>query len=92
VQNQIRIKIDNPRAEPVRYGIELEGAPGAELIAPENPLLVAPRSRAESSVFVTAPSAGFHAGRLDVRLVLREADGVALTRAYRLLGPAGGGK
>jgi cytochrome c oxidase accessory protein FixG len=91
VQNQIRIKIDNPRDVPLRYAIELQGAPGAELIAPENPLAVAPRSRAESSVFVTAPSARFSNGQLSVQLVLREESGATQARDYRLLGPAGGG-
>jgi len=91
VQNQIRIKIENRKAEAVSYQLELEHAPGAELVAPENPIGVAAGGRFTTSVFVTLPASAFHGNSLDVQLVFREAQGEVYERRYRLLGPGRAG-
>ncbi|MEY2929348.1 MAG: hypothetical protein RL033_97 [Pseudomonadota bacterium] len=87
VQNQIRIKIENRKAEAVSFHLELAQAPGAELVAPENPLLVPAGGRATTSVFVTVPASAFPGDSLEVHLVFRGADGESYERPYRLLGP-----
>jgi len=91
VQNQIRINIQNHKSEPVSYQLELELAPGAELVAPENPIGVAAGGRATTSVFVTLPASAFHGDSLDVRLLFRDAHGESFERSYRLLGPGRAG-
>ena len=90
VRNQLRIKIENPEREPVCFQLSLEHAPGAQLVAPENPLCVPAGGRATSSLFVTLPASAFH-GDLQVMLVLRDGRGAVHERPYRLLGPGRAG-
>jgi len=91
VRNQIRIKIENPEREPVCFALSLERAPGAQLVAPENPLCVPAGGRATSSVFVTLPRAAFHGDSLNVLLVLSDPLGAMHELPYRLLGPGRAG-
>jgi len=91
VRNQIRIKIENPEREPVCFTLSLERAPGAQLVAAENPLCVPAGGRATSSVFVTLPRAAFHSDSLNVLLVLSDPLGAVQELPYRLLGPGRAG-
>ena len=91
VVNQVRIKLAN-RADGDRvYGIALEGAPEAGLIAPINPLPVAAGEMKTTSVFVVLPASGFRGGERAVRF--RISDGARWSESfpYRLVGPQGTG-
>jgi len=88
VSNQIRIKIANRSEEDRSYLIELAGSSGLELIAPENPLTVAPGETEMTAAFITAPSSTFKNGEAPIALTI--GDGVDYTKTfdYRILGPA----
>ncbi len=87
VVNQVRIKVTNRGRDARAYRIELLDLPGAQLIAPINPLPAAPGRAGETSVFVLAPVGMFHDGERAVRF--RLADGARWSGAYpyRLAGP-----
>jgi cytochrome c oxidase accessory protein FixG len=87
VQNQIRIKIENRSAQAASYSLALLGIAEAELVAPENPLRVAPGQRAETSVFVLVPRQALPLGSRDVLFGVRDERGLSLQVPYRLLGP-----
>jgi cytochrome c oxidase accessory protein FixG len=91
VSNQVRIKIANRTDEERSYLIELDGAPGLELVAPENPLVVAPGQNEMTAAFVTAPASVFDGG--EARVTLSISDGVDFETAleYRILGPEAAG-
>jgi cytochrome c oxidase accessory protein FixG len=91
VQNQIRIKIENRQAAAVSYHLELAQLPGAQLIAPENPIAIPAGGRATTSVFVTLPVSAFHHDSLELQLVFRDEHGPVYERPYRLLGPGRAG-
>jgi hypothetical protein len=63
-------------------------APGARLIAPQNPIPVAPGRTETAVVFVIAPAGLFDSGSRTVRLRLSDGEGFEETVPYRLLGPA----
>jgi cytochrome c oxidase accessory protein FixG len=87
VRNQIRIKIENRTDAAATYQIGLANAPGAEFVAPDNPLAVAAGGRATTSVFVSLPVSAFRSGSVTVGLVFQDDHGVRQERAYQLLGP-----
>jgi cytochrome c oxidase accessory protein FixG len=89
VRNHVRIKIRNRTEAQQAYALSLEGAPGTELVAPENPLHLAAGEQTTESVFVIAPRTAFVAGTLVVRV--RISDGHAFTQVvpYKLAGPEG---
>ena len=91
VSNQIRIKIANRSEEERSYLIELAGGSGLELIAPENPLTVAPGETEMTAAFITAPPSAFSEG--EVLIALTIGDGIDFTKVldYRILGPAARG-
>jgi cytochrome c oxidase accessory protein FixG len=91
VRNQIRVKVENPEREQVCFQLSLEHAPGAQLVATDNPLCVAAGGRATSSVFVTLPLSAFRGDNLPIVIVLRDQRGGAHERPYRLLGPGRSG-
>ena len=88
VSNQIRIKIANRSEEERSYLIELTGGSGLELIAPENPLTVAPGETEMTAAFITAPLSAFSGGEAPVALTI--GNGIDFTKEfdYRILGPA----
>jgi cytochrome c oxidase accessory protein FixG len=86
VSNQIRIKIENHGESAASYAIELLDAPGARLIAPENPLLVPRHSRRSTSVFVVLPRDAFPSGVRPVRFKV-SGGGFSIEVPYKLLGP-----
>jgi cytochrome c oxidase accessory protein FixG len=87
--NQIRIKIENRSGKPQSYTLSLQGAPGAKLIAPENPLPVGKGSRETTTVFVRAPRRLFRDGEHDVVFRVEDGDQFHEDLPYRLLGPLG---
>ncbi len=87
VQNQIRIKIENRGEADRSYRIKLEDAPGAKLIAPENPLRVAKGTHETTTVFVIAPQASFHEGKRRVKFEIADEAGFETEVGYKLLGP-----
>jgi cytochrome c oxidase accessory protein FixG len=91
VSNQIRIKIANRTPGERSYLIELDAAEDLILIAPENPLTVAPGDTEMTGAFITAPPSVFAGGEAAVTLTI--SDGVDFSKElqYRILGPAGGG-
>jgi cytochrome c oxidase accessory protein FixG len=90
VSNQIRIKITNRSSQERSYLIELVDGDNLELIAPENPLIVAANETEMTAAFITAPTPAFTGG--EAAITLRIGDGVDFTRdlEYRILGPSGG--
>jgi len=91
VSNQIRIKIANRSEEERSYLIELADNSSLELIAPENPLTVAPGETEMTAAFITAPRSAFSNGEAPITLSI--GDGVDYTKVfdYRILGPAARG-
>jgi cytochrome c oxidase accessory protein FixG len=87
VSNQVRVKVANRGHEAQAYRISLVGAPGAQLIAPENPLRVAPGKSASTSVFVVLPAGAFTAGEKVVTFRVDDGDDFAGEFTYRLVGP-----
>ena len=87
VVNQVRIKITNRTGEDRQYTITYVDEPGARLIAPENPVRVAPGQTVTTTVFVVQPADRFDYGERHVRF--RLTDGERFTREFprRLLGP-----
>ncbi len=87
VQNQVRIKVANRGSRNANYVIALEGADGAQMIAPMNPLPVQARRTAESTLFVLAPPGVFEHGERPVKFVVKDEHGFSATLDYRLVGP-----
>jgi cytochrome c oxidase accessory protein FixG len=87
--NQIRVKVQNREDDVRRYRIELLGAPGARLIAPENPLEVAPHEQRSTSLFVMTPPSELPHGRRAVTFRLSDGEGFSVDVPYQLLGPDG---
>jgi len=87
VSNQLRLKIVNRTLALRRYALTLLDAKGAQLVAPENPLAVAPGKTAATTAFVLAPRALFAAGPRRVRLRVSDGAGFVKELPYELLGP-----
>jgi len=93
VSNQIRIKIANRSPDERSYTIDLVGADNLELIAPENPLTVAPGETEMTAAFITGPRSAFAGGEVAITLTLADGVDYSTERDYRILGPTdtGGG-
>jgi cytochrome c oxidase accessory protein FixG len=88
VANQVRIKVRNQSGEPRAFQLAVESQPGVSLVAPQNPLPVAPGELVTTSVFVTAPRSLFHHGSAKVKLSIRDPDsGFEKQVEHRILGP-----
>jgi cytochrome c oxidase accessory protein FixG len=87
VVNQLRVKIENRSGEPRSYRMSLAGAEGARLIAPENPLAVAPGTHRSTSLFVIAPPQLFQGGTRAVEVRVRDERDLDVSVPYKLLGP-----
>jgi cytochrome c oxidase accessory protein FixG len=87
VINQVRIKLANRADDDRAYGIALEQAQDARLIAPMNPLPVAAGAMRTTSVFVVLPASGFRGGERAVRFRISDADRWSESFPYRLVGP-----
>jgi cytochrome c oxidase accessory protein FixG len=87
--NQIRIKVRNRSDSPRAYRLELASPIGAQMIAPENPLLIAGGEQASTSVFVSLPTKAFQGGRLQAQFRVSDGQGFIANIPYELLGPQG---
>ena len=87
IVNQIRIKVQNRGGREERYHVALADLAGAQLIAPEDPLLVTAGEQRTTSVFVMAPRGAFsHASRA-VHFRVTGSSGYHGDFPYELLGP-----
>jgi cytochrome c oxidase accessory protein FixG len=89
VINQIRVKIRNRSGVEQSYHIEISDLVGTQLIAPEDPLLVAAGDQRTTSVFVMVPRAAFSHGMVAVHFRVTDAHGYRSVFPYQLLGPEG---
>jgi hypothetical protein len=88
VRNQVRVKIQNRSSAPGAYRLDVLGVPGAELVAPENPLRIAAGEQGTTSVFVSVPIGALEHGSCTVTLQLRDEQGFDVQLSYRILGPS----
>jgi cytochrome c oxidase accessory protein FixG len=88
VVNQVRLRVTNRTGETRSYSIDYLDEPGAEFVAPENPLVIAPGEQAATSVFVVQLAERFTGGERRIRF--RISDGEAFTQEFvwRLTGPS----
>jgi cytochrome c oxidase accessory protein FixG len=91
VTNQVRIKIANRGGADARYRIELDGAAGGRVIAPENPLVVTEGATRETSIFVLLPRARFANGERTVSITVSDGARFTTTVPWRLQGPSDDG-
>lgn len=87
VGNQVRVRIANRSRAEHDYGITILGAEAGQVIAPENPLRVAPGALRSTSVFVLLPRSAFTNGRRDITVRITAGGGYAESFAFNLLGP-----
>ena len=87
VSDQIRIKMVNRRSSDQHYRIELAGADGLRLVAPDNPLPVGAGKTATTTVFIIAARDAFDDGRRDIRFRISDDAGFSTEVPYRVLGP-----
>jgi polyferredoxin len=87
VANQIRVKIANRTAEPRSYTIGVDDIGDGKLVAPENPLAVAPGRTESAALFVMLPQAAFHDGERRVTFTVTDGAGYRKAIPYRLVGP-----
>ncbi len=88
VSNQVRVKVVNRSRESHDYQITVEGAPGASVIAPENPLRVAAGGMATTSIFVLLPPSAFTHGERAVVVRVDDGAGFSHSTNWRLAGPS----
>jgi cytochrome c oxidase accessory protein FixG len=87
VVNQIRVKVANRGDAERRYRIAVGDAPGAEIVAPLNPLPVPGGEMRTTSVFVILPRAAFREGAHPVVVALDDGAGFSTEIPYVLAGP-----
>ncbi|MDE3152068.1 MAG: cytochrome c oxidase accessory protein CcoG [Gemmatimonadota bacterium] len=87
VANQLRVKITNRAGGDRVYRVSIEGAPGSDVIAPDNPMPVAAGQTGTMTLFVMLAPSAFHDGERDI--TVRISDGAAFSQGvpYRLVGP-----
>ena len=87
VANQLRMKITNRDPRPHQYTVSLDGVEPGTMIAPQNPIEVAPGRTEIMDLFVMLPAAAFHDG--ERRITVHTTDGAGYTDdvSYRLVGP-----
>jgi len=90
VANQLRVKITNRGAAPERYALTVDGVDASAVIAPQNPLSVAPGKTETMDVFVMLPATAFAKGEHLVTLRVEDGAGYRDSAQYRLVGPERG--
>ncbi len=88
VVNQVRLRIANRTGDAHRYTIAYIDEPGAQLIAPENPVLVAAGATITTSVFVVQGADRFVGGERRVRFRLSDGGEYSREFSWRLPGPS----
>jgi cytochrome c oxidase accessory protein FixG len=91
VRNQVRVKIQNRSRQDEAYRLGLTGLPSAELIAPENPLIIAAGEQGTTSVFVTLPLDSLQGGSRAITLEVSNGEGFEVQLPYHILGPTKAG-
>jgi len=86
ILNQIRIRVNNRADRNRDYTITLEGV-DAEVVAPENPVVVGAGEIRTTSLFVRTAPTVFTGGRKEVRLRLSDGNGFSEAYEYSLVGP-----
>lgn len=89
IANPIRVRIANRSAETTPYSLRVEGPEGVTLVAPMNPVVVAPDATESAPAFVRAPRALFAGGDVEVKIVVESPDGWSTALPFKLLGPGG---
>jgi cytochrome c oxidase accessory protein FixG len=93
VVNQVRIRIANRTNAEHDYLVAYLDEPGAQLIAPQNPVRVAAGATGTISVFVAQTADRFDDGERQVRFRITDGAGFTQEFRWRLLGPEeSGGK
>ena len=87
VANQLRVKITNRSPADHRYTVSIQGADEGTLIAPENPLPVAPGHTEMMGVFIMLPPSAFHDGERRITVSVTDGAGYTDRVPYRLVGP-----
>jgi cytochrome c oxidase accessory protein FixG len=89
VRNQLRLKIQNRSNERARYLLTLaaDQADRAELVADQNPLVVAAGGSATTSVIVSVPRSALIDGSVTVPLMVSDGAGFSVELPCRVLGP-----
>jgi cytochrome c oxidase accessory protein FixG len=90
VSNQVRLRIVNRGRTERSYTVEVVEAADVRLIAPQNPVAVAPGRPAQLTFFVAAPRATIVGGERLVRVRVVDGAGFVWSHEHRLLGPSGG--
>jgi cytochrome c oxidase accessory protein FixG len=87
VRNQLRIKIQNRRANETAFQLTVENAGDSRIITPENPVTIPGGQHASVGAFLLTPRGEFTAGVRNVTVVVSE-PGDTISVPYKLLGPA----
>jgi len=87
VVNQIRVKVRNRSSAAQNYHVALTDLRAAQLIAPEDPLLVPAGEQRTTSVFVLAPRDAFSHAQRAVHFRVTDGHGYRADIPYQLLGP-----
>jgi cytochrome c oxidase accessory protein FixG len=88
ITGEVRVKIRNRTNAPQRYYLAVEGKSELQLVAPENPLEVAPSAQRTTTLFVSATASSFTQGTQAIEVVISDENGHQTRRPYRLLGPS----
>jgi polyferredoxin len=97
VRNQVRVKVENRGSKEAAYQISIfAGKTGnsrtlseiaGQVVLPENPLVVAGKSRRTTSAFLTLPRSAFVDGRLGIVVRLETPGQEPIEKSYHVLGP-----
>lgn len=90
VTGAVRIKIQNRGNVARKYALEVVASPPVQLIAPENPVEVAPGAQRTTTVFTVSPRTAFVGGTRPIEVRISDGDGFSLNVPYRLVGPEPG--
>jgi cytochrome c oxidase accessory protein FixG len=87
IRNQLRVKLSNRSSTAANYRISLGGAPGSELIAPENPVRVEAGEQTTVGAFVLVPRETLGNGIKRIEVIIEDEHGFRRAVPYTLLGP-----
>ena len=91
VRNQLRIKIQNRSNQDATYRLGVVRSSSVELVAPENPLIVAAGEQGTTSLFVMVPLDSLQNGSRTITLEVSNGQGFDVQLPYRILGPTKAG-
>ena len=88
IVNQVRIRIGNRSRATHAYALEVLGAEGGEVVAPEWPLTVEAGELRTSSIFVVLPREAFEEGARSVTVRISAGESFATDQPFTLIGPS----